>query len=197
MKKAVLFSVLAFTMGFVFAQYNDAETRNDHLAVAIQVEQDGEFQQKTGLSEDPMTFLEFKQKAKIEKGAFLEVGSLAYQKYKKYNTMKICGWTLLATGAALAVPVGIPVMLCVYDNRIYNDFTGSHLMWYNNYVPGIICMSVGGGLMVTGAILLGCMGSQLQQSYYYYVQGQKKSVSFNWHPSIGTDYAGVGLTVRF
>ena len=100
-------------------------------------------------------------------------------------------------GFAFAVPVGIPVLLCVYDAVPYTDYTGSHLLWYNDDVPGIICMSVGGGLMVTGAILLGCMGSQLQQSYYYYVQGQKRPVSLNWQPTIGTDYAGVGLTVRF
>lgn len=70
-------------------------------------------------------------------------------------------------------------------------------IWVQNDILGSICMSVDGGLMVTGAILLGCMGTQLQQSYYYYIQGQKKSVSLNLHSSFGADYAGVGLTVRF
>lgn len=197
MKKAVLFAALAFIMGFVFVQSNDVETVNGNLAENVQVGQSGDVQPASMFSEEPMSYLEFKQKVKLEKGTFLEVGSLAYRKYQSYKAMKICGWTFLATGFALAVPVGIPVLLCVYDAMLYTDYTGSHLLWYNDDIPGIICMSVGGGLMLTGAILLGCMGSQLQQSYHYYVQGQKKSVSFNWHPTFGTDYAGVGLTVRF
>lgn len=197
MKKAVLFSVFAFVMGFAFAQSDAVVSANGNLAETVQVGQNEDVQPGTMPAEDPMTYWEFKQKVKQEKGTFLEVGSMAYLKYKSYNTMKICGWTFLATGFALAVPVGIPVLLCVYDAVPYTDYTGSHLLWYNDDVPGIICMSVGGGLMVTGAILLGCMGSQLQQSYYYYVQGQKRPVSLNWQPTIGTDYAGVGLTVRF
>lgn len=197
MKKTVLFSVFAFMMGFVFAQSDAVVAVNGNLTETVQLGQNEDVQPETVFAEDPMTFWEFKQKVKQEKGTFLEVGSLAYQKYKSYNTMKICGWTFLATGFALTVPVGVPLYLCLGDYLPYTDYTGSHLIRVYNDVPGIVCMSVGGGFMVAGAILLGCMGSQLQQSYHYYVQGQKKSVSLNWHPTFGTDYAGMGLTVRF
>ena len=197
MKKVVLFSVFAFVMGFVFAQSDAVVAADGNLAETVQVGQNENLQQETMLTEDPMTYLEFKQKVKLEKGTFLEVGSLAYQKYKSYNAMKWSGVPLLATGFALAVPVGVPLYLCLGDYLPYTDYTGSHLIKIYNDVPGIVCMSVGGGLMVAGAILLGCMGSQLQQSYYYYVQGQKRSVSLNWHPTFSTDYAGMGLTVKF
>lgn len=170
---------------------------NEGAADNASLWQKGEGQSVSEASEDPMPFWEFKQKIKIEKGTFLEVGSMAYQKYKSYNAMKICGWTFLATGFALAVPVGIPLYLCLGNVVYYYDYYGPGALYVPNDVPGIVCMSVGGGLMVTGAILLGCMGSQLKQSYYYYVQGQKKSVSLNWHPTFGVDHAGVGLTVRF
>ena len=148
-------------------------------------------------SSEPWTYEEFKMHVKMEKGTFLEKGSMAYLKYKNYNTLKWCGVAFLATGFALAAPVGIPVLLCLNYAVPYVYYYGPGAIWYNDYVPGIICMSVGGGLMVAGAIMLGCMGSQLKQSYYYYTQGQKKSVSINWHPAIGTDYAGVGMTTRF
>ena len=197
MKKAVLFSVFAFVMGFAFAQSDAVVSANGNLAETVQVGQNEDVQPGTMPAEDPMTYWEFKQKVKQEKGTFLEVGSMAYLKYKSYNTMKICGWTFLATGFALAVPVGIPLYLCLWNVYSYYDYTGVGHIWVQNDVPGIVCMSVGGGFMVAGAILLGCMGSQLQQSYHYYVQGQKKSVSLNWHPTFGTDYAGMGLTVRF
>ena len=144
-----------------------------------------------------MSYWEFKQKVKLEKGTFLEVGTLAYQKYKSYNAMKWSGVALLATGFALAVPVGIPLYLCLWDVYSYYDYTGVGHIWVQNDIPGIVCMSVGGGLMVAGTVLLGCMNSQLQQSYHYYVHGQKQSVSLNWHPTFGTDYAGVGLRMRF
>lgn len=199
MKKAFLFSVLVFVAGLLFAQDpSDAVAMsNEGAADNASLWQKGEGQAVLGVSEDPMSYLEFKQKVKLEKGAFLEVGSLAYRKYKNYNTMKICGWTFLATGLALTVPVGVPLYLCLWDVYSYYDYTGVGHIWVQNVLPGLVCMSVGGGLMLTGAILLGCMGSQLKQSYYYYVQGQKKSVSLNWHPAFGTDYAGMGLTVRF
>ena len=197
MKKVVLFAVLAFIMGFVFAQSNDVETGNENLAENVIVGQGGDVQPVSMFSEDPMSYLEFKQKVKLEKGTFLEVGSMAYRKYKSYNALKACGWTFFATGLALAVPVGVPLYLFLWDVYSYYDYSGGGYIWIQNDIPGIVCMSVGGGLMLTGAILLGCMGSQLQQSYYYYVQGQKKSVSLNWHPTFGTDYAGMGLTVRF
>ena len=197
MKKAVLFSMFAFMAFFVFAQSDAVVAADGNIVEAVQVGHNEDVQPEAVLAEDPMTFWEFKQKIKVEKGTFLEVGSMAYQKYKSYNAMKICGWTFLATGLALAVPVGVPLYVCLGDVIYYNDYYGPGVLWVQNDIPGIVCMSVGGGLMVTGAILLGCMGSQLQQSYYYYVQGQKKSVSLNWHPTFGTDYAGVGLTVRF
>ena len=82
-----------------------------------------------------------------------------------------------ATGSAFLIPIGVPLL-----------FVG---------LPGVIVMPLGGGLMVAGTIMLGCMGSQLQQSYDYYTQGQKRSLSINWHPTIGKDYAGFGMTMRF
>lgn len=124
-----------------------------------------------------MTYDEFKLAVRKEKGAFLERGSNAYLKYKKYNTLKWCGIASLATGYAFLIPIGVPLL-----------FVG---------LPGVIVMPLGGGLMVAGAIMLGCMGSQLQQSYDYYTQGQKRSLSINWHPTIGKDYAGFGMTMKF
>lgn len=197
MKKAVLFSVFAFVIGFVFAQSDGVVATNENSEATIQVGQNEEIHPGTTLAEDPMTYWEFKQKVKLEKGAFLEIGSMAYRKYKSYNAMKWSGVALLATGFALAVPVGIPLYLCLWDVYSYYDYTGVGHIWVQNDIPGIICMSVGGGLMVAGAVLLGCMNSQLQQCYHYYVHGQKQSVSLNWHPTFGTDYAGVGLTVQF
>lgn len=124
-----------------------------------------------------MTYDEFKLAVRKEKGGFLEPGSNAYLKYKKYNTLKWCGIASLATGYAFLIPIGVPLL-----------FVG---------LPGVIVMPLGGGLMVAGTIMLGCMGSQLQQSYDYYTQGQKRSLSINWHPTIGKDYAGFGMTMRF
>lgn len=124
-----------------------------------------------------MTYDEFKLAVRKEKGGFLEPGSNAYLKYKKYNTLKWCGIASLATGYALLIPIGLPLL-----------FEG---------LAGVIVMPLGGGLMVAGTIMLGCMGSQLQQSYDYYTQGQKRSLSINWHPTIGKDYAGFGMTMRF
>lgn len=124
-----------------------------------------------------MTYDEFKLAVRKEKGGFLEPGSNAYLKYKKYNTLKWCGIASLATGCAFLIPIGVPLL-----------FVG---------LPGVIVMPLGGGLMVAGTIMLGCMGSQLQQSYDYYTQGQKRSLSINWHPTIGKDYAGFGMTMRF
>lgn len=124
-----------------------------------------------------MTYDEFKLAVRKEKGGFLEPGSNAYLKYKKYNTLKWCGIASLATGCAFLIPIGVPLL-----------FVG---------LPRVIVMPLGGGLMVAGTIMLGCMGSQLQQSYDYYTQGQKRSLSINWHPTIGKDYAGFGMTMRF
>ena len=165
----------------------------------------------TSISPQAMSFDEFKQKVRREKGNFFDKGSLAYKKYKNYNTMEVCGWTLLSAGITMAVPVGVPVLLCVYDSyyvdtshRYYDqwgnlvdvDYDG-YWYYYNDMGPGIACICVGGGLMIAGAVLLGCMKSQLQQSYQYYVQGEKRYVSLDWHPSVGVDYAGLGVTVRF
>lgn len=124
-----------------------------------------------------MTYDEFKLAVRKEKGGFLEPGSNAYLKYKKYNTLKWCGIASLATGSAFLIPIGVPLL-----------FVG---------LPGVIVMPLGGGLMLAGAIMLGCMGSQLQKSYDYYTQGQKRSLSINWHPAIGKDYAGFGMTMKF
>ena len=147
----------------------------------------------TSISPQTMSFDEFKQKVRREKGSFLDKKSLAYKKYRNYNTMQLCGWTLLSAGITMAVPVGVPVLLCT-GWWVGNGYGG---YWHSDYGPGIACINVGGGLMIAGAVLLGCMKSQLQQSYQYYVQGEKRYVSLDWHPSVGVDYAGVGVTVRF
>lgn len=199
MKKVLFFSVFFCFYFYSFAQVQDDMcTINDSNMVEnlLSCPEKSNFQVNT-ISEDPMSYWEFKQKVKLEKGTFLEVGTLAYQKYKSYNAMKWSGVALLATGFALAVPVGIPLYLCLWDVYSYYDYTGVGHIWVQNDIPGIVCMSVGGGLMVAGTVLLGCMNSQLQQSYHYYVHGQKQSVSLNWHPTFGTDYAGVGLRMRF
>ena len=170
-------------------------------------EQSGVVQTETSIYPKMMSFNEFKQRIRREKGNFFDKGSLAYKKYKSYNTMKVCGWTLLSAGVAMAIPVGVPVLLCsyysyyvsypVYDYYGYYLYDNGHWEYYDDYGPGIACICVGGGLMIAGAVLLGCMKSQLQQSYQYYVQGEKRYVSLDWHPSVGVDYAGVGVTVRF
>lgn len=190
MKKLFFFALLIFGAGFSFAQKQINNYSFGNLGEAVQ--------QENVSSDEPMSFQEYKQKVCMEKGRFLELGSLAYNKYQSYNAMKWSGVALLTTGFTLAVPVGIPLLLCIEDLHYYNmPLSGDFYLWESNYTPGIICMSVGGGLMVTGAVLLGCMGIPLHQSYYYYVQGHKKSVSMNWQPTFGTGYAGMGLTVRF
>lgn len=197
MKRAMILVTLIVLAGSVFSQdLTCADVREDvyEAESASCTNWSGTNELSSG---EPWTYEEFKMHVKMEKGAFLEQGSMAYLKYKNYNTLKWCGISFLATGFALAVPVGIPVLLCLNYAWAYVDYYGPGVIWYNDYVPGIICMSVGGGLMVAGAIMLGCMGSQLQQSYYYYTHGQKKSVSINWHPTISTNYAGVGMTMRF
>lgn len=150
------------------------------------------------VSDDPWSYKEYKLRLRMEKGAFLDQGSLAYYKYKNYQTLKWCGWSFLAAGFVLAAPVGIPVLLCLGDVRTVNFVWGDPVTyWDNNYVPGIICMSIGGGLMVAGAIMLGCTEVLLKQSYQYYIQGQQKTATINWQPAIGAGHVGVGMTLRF
>lgn len=197
MKKVMILVALIVLAGNVFSQELTCADVKENANETGSAFSPALFGTSAVSSGEPWTYEEFKMHVCMEKGAFLEQGSMAYLKYKKYNTLKWCGVAFLATGFALAAPVGLPVLLCLDYAWYYTDYTGPHMMWFNDYLPGIICMSVGGGLMVAGAIMLGCMGSQLHQSYYYYTQGQKKSVSINWHPAIGTNYAGVGMTMRF
>ena len=190
MKKLFFVALLTLLADFSFAQKQVDDHSFGNLGETVQ--------QDTSSSDEPMSFQEYKQKVCMEKGRFLELGSLAYNKYQSYNAMKWSGVALLSTGFALAAPVGIPLFLLLEEAYFINNvYSNSYVLWVSDEVPGIVCMSIGGGMMVAGAVLLGCMGIPLQQSYYYYVQGQKKSVSMNWHPTFGTGYAGAGLTVRF
>ena len=134
MKKIMILVTLIVLAGSVFSQDLTCADVREGICEA-------------GLAASPVSSLwafmiSSKMHVKMEKGTFLEKGSMAYLKYKNYNTLKWCGVAFLATGFALSAPVGIPVLLCLDYALPYTDYYGSHLEWYNDYVPGIICMSV-------------------------------------------------------
>ncbi len=141
-----------------------------------------------------LSFHDFRVKVRKEKGAFLDMESMAFKKYQTYKWLKTAGWISLSVGVALAVPVGVPVFL-------FNDWyyvIGGQFYSYTDVVPGIVCMSVGGGVALAGVVMLCCMSDQLHRSYQYYIQGQKREMSMDFHPVVGPNSSvGFGLTMRF
>lgn len=139
-----------------------------------------------------LTYREFKAKIRKEKGAFMDMESMAFKKYQVYKGLHIAGWSCFGAGLALAVPVGIPVFL------LHSYFNYAERQWIWDPVPGIVCMSVGGGIAVAGIAMLCCKNTQLQRSYQYYIQGDKRELTMDFHPVFGSHSSvGLGLTMRF
>lgn len=139
-----------------------------------------------------LNYHEFKVKVRKEKGAFLGMESMAFKKYQAYKGLKAAGWASFSAGLVLLVPVGVPVYL------LNDGYSYSYGYYWWTPVPGIVCMSVGGGLTLAGIVMLCCMNSQLHRSYQYYIQGQKRELSMDFHPTFGNNSSvGLGLTMRF
>lgn len=81
----------------------------------------------------------------------------------------------------------------LYDDRLKlycYDYWHTHecsAMW----APGL-------AVMTTGLIQLCCLNHPLKKSYQYYINGDQKTATLNFHPYIGGNHTfGAGLTLRF
>ena len=114
----------------------------------------------------------YKKRVDAEKGGFLEVNSLAYKEYRKYQTYKTTGIVLTVTGLVLA--------------------GGGWPVWY-------ITAPVGTALFIPGVVLLGTtMNKHLKKSYQYYLNGDQRAATMQVYPYYGGNNTfGAGLTLRF
>lgn len=115
----------------------------------------------------------YKDRVRKEKGGFLEVNSLAYKKYRSYKANMISGAVLFSVGAGLFISVAVD--------------------WYF-----VVIWAPGLAVMTTGLIQLCCLNHPLKKSYQYYINGDQKTATLNFHPYIGGNHTfGAGLTLRF
>lgn len=123
----------------------------------------------------------YKDRVRKERGGFLDVNSMAYKEYRKYKANMISGAVLLSVGAGTFIG-GMVVLFT------YNDYE----LWpIGILVPGL-------AVMTTGLIQLCLLNHPLKKSYQYYINGDQKTATLNFHPYIGGNHTfGAGLTLRF
>jgi len=143
-----------------------------------------------------ISFREFKTQLKVEKKTMLAGNSLALASYKKYRAEKSVGWTFFALGAATAIAGGV---IWPMSNYYYQDygFWGDGYDDYWGELPGIIMVSVGGAMFVTGVGLLIASAKDLKTSYNFYTKGGKTACTLNVTPLLSPKFQGIGLMLRF
>ena len=161
-------------------------------------------------------FEAYKLRLKKEKGVFLDMNSLAFQEYLKYQKEIVAGSTCLALGIT-AFSAGVPFMV-IYIMDLYEYFgdPGYFLSRYGYtgrgtydlyaasrvgdawLIGGTVSAGIGLALIIAGAVELGTVNKTLHKSYQYYINGDMKTATVNFHPYFDIhNTMGVGLTLRF
>ena len=138
-----------------------------------------------------ISFSEFKTQLKVEKKAMLAGNSLALASYKKHRAEKGVGWTFFALGTATVIG-GTCMILNEYGIWNYVYWMSSWTEW-----GGIIMLSTGGAVFITGVGLLIASGKDLKASYNFYTKGSKTACTFNVTPLVSPKFQGIGLSLKF
>ena len=157
----------------------------------------------------------YKLRLKKEAASFLDMNSLAYSEYTKFNTHKNVGWFFLSFGIP-ACCVGVPLMgvgleecsrygldtqgWVVYEKD--GEVVKEYYRWlYSDQkmaIGGIATTAFGLVCIIVGAAEVVSANKHLQKSYQYYIQGEKQTATLNFHPYFGNyNTMGAGLTLRF
>lgn len=136
----------------------------------------------------------YKKQLIKEKGAFLDMNSMAYHEYQKYHKKVVAGSTCVVLGVC-AFTAGLTVFSigCSWLNGYNYDSDA-----YTFIIGGAVPLGVGLVFIIAGSAELGSRNKHLQKSYQYYINGEKQNATISFHPYFGGyNTMGAGLTLRF
>lgn len=136
----------------------------------------------------------YKKQLIKEKGAFLDMNSMAYKEYQKYHRKVAAGSACVVLGAC-AFSAGLTVLSIGCSWLGYDDDLEDA---YTFIIAGSVPLGVGLVFLIAGSAELGSRNKHLQKSYQYYINGEKQNATVSFYPYFGGyNTMGAGLTLRF